>query len=120
VLAKDLLLHYRALSEQSFTVVDLETTGQAPPEDRAIEISIVQASLKDGVQHQQTHLINPGVPISPYIQRFTGISAAMIEAAPPAEERLIRILCKRSKIPRTKETVSCQEPRKKPTAQMSC
>lgn len=86
MLAKDLLLHYRALSEQSFTVVDLETTGQAPPEDRAIEVSIVQASLKDGVQHQQTHLINPGVPIPPYIQRFTGISADMIEAAPHAQE----------------------------------
>ena len=34
--------------------------------------------------------------------------------------RLIRILCKRSKIPVTKETVLCQEPRKPPTAQMNC
>ena len=34
--------------------------------------------------------------------------------------RLIRILCKRSKIPVIKETVLCQEPKKPPIAQMNC
>lgn len=84
MLAKDLLQQYRSLSEQSFTVVDLETTGSDPPEDRAIEISLLEASLNDGIRHQQTYLINAEVLIPPYIQRFTGISQAMTETAPAA------------------------------------
>jgi DNA polymerase III subunit epsilon len=82
VLSKDLLQHYRTLSEQSFTVVDLETTGQSSFNDRAIEISILQANLKDGILHQETHFLNPEVLIPPYIQRFTGISQDTIETAP--------------------------------------
>jgi len=81
VLSIDLLTHYRRLSQQAFTIVDVETTGYQPPENRVIEISALKASLRDGIQHQQTHLINPDVLIPQKIVRFTGISQSMIETA---------------------------------------
>jgi type I restriction enzyme, S subunit len=53
------------------------------------------------------------------IYASTGITDTHCEAKVKASGRLFRILCKRSKIPTTKETVLCQEQRKNPTAQMS-
>lgn len=86
MLSTDLLADYRRLSQQTFTVVDVETTGYQPPESRVIEISALKASLRDGIQHQQTHLINPDVLIPEKIVQFTGISQNMIETAiAPAE-----------------------------------
>lgn len=86
VLSTDLLAFYRDLSQRSFTVVDLETTGPKPPRSRAIEVSVIRASLKDGIQHQQTHLINPKVWIPGKITEITGISQDMVDLAPSAEE----------------------------------
>jgi DNA polymerase III subunit epsilon len=86
VLSTDLLAYYRDLSQRSFTVVDLETTGPKPPKSRAIEVSVIRASLKDGIQHQQTHLINPKVWIPGIITEITGISQDMVNEAPSAEE----------------------------------
>ena len=86
LLSTDLLADYRRLSQQTFTVVDVETTGYQPPESRVIEISALKASLQNGIQHQQTHLINPDVLIPEKIVQFTGISQSMIETAlAPAE-----------------------------------
>ncbi len=78
----ELLAHYRQINQQTFTIVDVETTGYAPPQSRVIEISVIQASLQDGVQVQQTSLINPGVPIPYKITQITGITQAMVDAAP--------------------------------------
>ncbi len=86
MLSTDLLADYRRISQQTFTVVDVETTGYQPPESRVIEISALKASLQDGIQHQQTHLINPDVLIPEKIVQFTGISQNMVEEAiAPAE-----------------------------------
>ncbi|MCY7322573.1 MAG: 3'-5' exonuclease, partial [Phormidesmis sp. CAN_BIN36] len=81
LLSTDLLANYRRLSQQTLTVVDVETTGYQPPESRVIEISALRASLRDGIQHQQTHLINPDVLIPEKIVRFTGISQSMVDTA---------------------------------------
>ncbi|NDJ18794.1 PolC-type DNA polymerase III [Myxacorys almedinensis] len=86
VLSTDLLAYYRGMTGRALTVVDLETTGHKPPRSRAIEISVIQASLKDGILHQQTSLINPGVDVPPMITKFTGIAQEMVDTAPPAEE----------------------------------
>ena len=86
VLSTDLLAFYRDLSQRSFTVVDLETTGPKPPKSRAIEISVIVASLNDGIQHQQTHLINPKAWVPGKITEITGISQEMVDAATSAEE----------------------------------
>lgn len=86
LLAADWLAYYRWVSQQPLTVVDLETTGRYPERDRMIEISVLQANLTDGIQHQQTHLINPELDIPARIIRFTGISPEMVESAPIAAE----------------------------------
>jgi DNA polymerase-3 subunit epsilon len=69
------------MSQQPFTVVDVETTGYKPPQSRVIEISVLRATLADGIQHQVTHLINPQVLVPANITRFTGISQAMVNGA---------------------------------------
>lgn len=86
MLSSDLLNHYRHISQAVFTVVDVETTGIYPIKSRVIELSVLQASLTDGVIAQRTSLINPGVIVPPPITRFTGISQAMVDTAPPSAE----------------------------------
>jgi DNA polymerase III subunit epsilon len=78
------LAFYRQISQQDLTIVDLETTGFAPPTARAIEISILHASLADGIKQQETYLINPGVRVPEQITRITGISPAMVASADDA------------------------------------
>ncbi len=80
--AQECLDYYHALSKTEFTVVDLETTGSRHPQDRAIEISLLLGSLTRGILHQETYLINPGIPIPAKIQKFTGITQAMVRDAP--------------------------------------
>lgn len=86
MLSKELLAFYRQISLQSFTVVDVETTGRYAVDDRVIEISVLYASLADGIQHQQTDLINPEIKIPSKIRRFTGISQDMVDEAPLAAD----------------------------------
>lgn len=73
--------------------VDLETTGANPIVDRITEIGIVEVQ-GDQVSHWST-LVNPEIPIPPFIQNLTGISDAMVASAPVfgelAEEVLARL-----------------------------
>ncbi|MDD5405270.1 MAG: exonuclease domain-containing protein [Sulfuricella sp.] len=73
--------------------VDLETTGATAATDRITEIGIVEVSA-EGVS-EWSSLVNPGVPISSFIERLTGISDAMVAGAPTfaalAEEVLARL-----------------------------
>ncbi|MBE7383908.1 MAG: 3'-5' exonuclease [Leptolyngbya sp. SIO1E4] len=79
LLSTELLAYYRNVSQSLLTVVDVETTGSLPYRGaRVIEVSILQASLADGLHHQETHLINPGVRVPPMITRVTGITQAMV------------------------------------------
>ena len=67
-------------------VIDFETTGLSPAQgDRATEIAIVMLQGTQVVGRFQS-LMNAGVPISPFIEAYTGISNEMIRAAPPAAE----------------------------------
>lgn len=86
LLSQELLSYYREISQSALTVVDLETTGSLSHNARAIEVSILQASLEDGIQQQQTYLINPGVRIPPFITKITGITSEMIAPAPTPGE----------------------------------
>ena len=70
----------------TIAVIDFETTGLSPTMgDRATEVAIV---LMDGdkVVGRFQSLMNAGVRISPFIESFTGISNAMVAAAPSAAE----------------------------------
>jgi DNA polymerase III subunit epsilon len=92
VLSTDLLAFYRDLSTRTLTVVDLETSGHKPPRSRAIEVSVLNANLKDGILNQETYLINPQVFIPPIITNITGITQEMVDAAPPADEVWMKCL----------------------------
>ncbi|MGD1906801.1 MAG: PolC-type DNA polymerase III [Leptolyngbyaceae cyanobacterium] len=77
--SRELLAYYRQVSNALLTVVDVETTGSLPYRGaRVIEVSVLQASLAEGIQHQETHLINPGVRVPKMITRVTGINQSMV------------------------------------------
>lgn len=84
MLSTELLAHYRNVSQQQFTVVDVETTGRYAWENRVTELSVLQATLSEGVLHQQTDLINPQTSIPLKIVQFTGITQQMVDVALPA------------------------------------
>jgi DNA polymerase-3 subunit epsilon len=66
-------------------VIDFETTGLSPAVgDRATEIAIVLLE-GDRVVDRYQSLLNAGVRISAFIEAYTGISNAMVAAAPAAE-----------------------------------
>lgn len=63
-----------------YIFLDLETTGPRPASDLITEIGIVEVT-DHGVTRWST-LVNPQVPIPPFIQELTGITDAMVENAP--------------------------------------
>ncbi|HYQ70422.1 MAG TPA: 3'-5' exonuclease, partial [Gammaproteobacteria bacterium] len=70
-------------------VLDFETTGLSPDRgDRAIEIGAVR--LEGGkIRDRFQCLMNPGRRISPFIENYTGITNAMLRAAPSCEEAMV-------------------------------
>ncbi|MCF8150657.1 MAG: ethanolamine utilization protein [Burkholderiaceae bacterium] len=68
------------MSFPALAFVDLETTGATATVDRITEIGIVEVD-ESGVC-EWSCLVNPGVPISGFIERLTGISNAMVAQAP--------------------------------------
>jgi len=77
----------RPLDETDFVIVDVETTGWTPGEARITEIGAVKIS--GGHQLGQfSSLVNPGGAIPEQVVALTGISDAMVAAAPPLAEVL--------------------------------
>ena len=64
--------------------VDLETTGTRAASDRVTEVGIVRVDDEGGAPRvsEWSTLVDPGVPIPPAIQALTGITDAMVRAAP--------------------------------------
>ena len=91
-LSTELLNYYRKISTELFTVVDLETTGGKGDRDRIIEISVLQATLKDGIRQISTDLINPQIQIPEQIVRFTGISQHMVADVDGSDQILPKYL----------------------------
>lgn len=75
------------LSEITFVVLDLETTGFAPDRDRIIEVG---ATKIRGGEHLATfqRLVHPGVVVPAAITELTGITDAMLAGAPTIAEVL--------------------------------
>ncbi len=69
------------LHEVTFVVVDLETTGGSPRQCEITEIGAVKVRAGVVLGEFQT-LVDPGVPIPAFISVLTGISDAMVAAAP--------------------------------------
>ncbi|WBA42931.1 exonuclease domain-containing protein [Hymenobacter canadensis] len=68
-----------------YAIIDLETTGGQPTQDRITEIAIF---IHDGekVVDQFDTLLNPGRPIPFFITQLTGISDEMVRDAPKFHE----------------------------------
>ena len=64
-----------------FAVVDLETTGGKPSDGRITEIGVV---LMDDTNVEGTFqaLVDPCMPIQPFVQRLTGITDEMVQGKP--------------------------------------
>lgn len=74
-------LDARRLMETDFVVFDLETTGAKAPPCRITEIGAFRISR--GVITEKFHtLLNPEIPIPPFITALTGISDSMVKDAP--------------------------------------
>ncbi|MET7770328.1 DEDD exonuclease domain-containing protein [Nocardia sp. NPDC005366] len=72
------------LYDTTFVIVDLETTGTSPEGDAITEIGAVK--VRGGVVLGEfATLVNPGRAIPPAIVHVTGITTAMVYAAPRIE-----------------------------------
>lgn len=71
----------RELADTEFVVFDLETTGAKSPPCRITEVGAYR--VKNGkVLDRFQSLVNPEMPIPPFITQLTGISDAMVADAP--------------------------------------
>lgn len=75
------------LSQVTFVVVDLETTGGSPRECGITEIGAVKVRGGEVIGELAT-LVNPGIEIPPFIAALTGITNAMVAGAPSIESVL--------------------------------
>ncbi len=75
------------LYEVTFCVLDLETTGGSPADSSITEIGAVKVRGGEKIGEFQT-LVDPGLPIPPFITVLTGITDAMVIEAPKIEEAL--------------------------------
>ncbi|HEX7354535.1 MAG TPA: DEDD exonuclease domain-containing protein [Mycobacteriales bacterium] len=70
------------LRDVTFVVVDLETTGGSPADAEITEIGAVKVRAGEMLGEFQT-LVRPRAAIPPFIAVLTGITDAMVAAAPP-------------------------------------
>jgi DNA polymerase-3 subunit epsilon len=88
---EQLALDRTLLTDARFTVLDLETTGGAPPEHKITEIAafhIEQLEITD----EFTTLVDPERNIPAFITNLTGINKEMINGHPPSREVLPDLL----------------------------
>lgn len=67
-----------------FYVLDLETTGIKPEEDRIVEIAIVHVTPDNKIDREWTTLVNPGMDVGP--THVHGITNEMVKDAPTFAE----------------------------------
>ncbi|HKE98591.1 MAG TPA: DEDD exonuclease domain-containing protein [Actinomycetes bacterium] len=72
------------LVDVEFAVIDLETTGGSPSDDRITEVGVVKVRGGEVTGTFQT-LVRPDVPIPPMISALTGITDGMVATAEPIE-----------------------------------
>ena len=75
------------LSQVTFVVLDLETTGGSPAGAAITEIGAVKVRGGEVLGEFQT-LVDPGSEIPPFIASLTGITTAMVRGAPTIAEVL--------------------------------
>src|SRR5882672_6219666 len=76
-----------SLASTPFVVVDLETTGGSALYDRVMEVAAIR--IENGVvQERLERLVEPGVPIPPFVTRITGINQALVRGRPSFDSLL--------------------------------
>lgn len=75
------------LSQVTFVVVDLETTGGSPADSHITEIGAVKVRGGEVIEEFHT-LVDPQVPVPPFIRLLTGITDEMLIGAPRIDEVL--------------------------------
>ncbi len=75
------------ISEATFCVVDLETTGGSPIDDAITEIGAVKYRGGERLGTFRA-LVNPRRPIPPYVAHLTGIDDRLVSSEPPIEQVL--------------------------------
>jgi DNA polymerase-3 subunit epsilon len=78
------------IEECAFAVVDVETTGVRGRDDRITEIAVVVVQ-GERCELVLDMLVNPGRPIAGIVTSITGITNAMVRAAPRFEEIAERV-----------------------------
>jgi DNA polymerase-3 subunit epsilon len=71
---------------EPLVVLDIETTGLSPEQNEIIEIAMVR--LENGSRSEFVRLVDPGLPIPPFITRLTGIRSADVRGQPDVYEVL--------------------------------
>jgi DNA polymerase-3 subunit epsilon len=75
----------RLIDKAPFVVVDVETTGMSPVDDRITEVAMMR--VQDGALTDEfSTLVNPLVTIPAFITSMTGIDNVMVQDAPTARE----------------------------------
>lgn len=69
------------LSEVTFCVIDLETTGGSPADAAITEIGAMKVCMGESVGTFQT-LVDPGAPVPAFVRLLTGISDEILYGAP--------------------------------------
>ncbi len=73
----------------TIAIIDFETTGMSPDMgDRPTEVAIVLTERGVVVDRFQS-LMNPGLRIPAFITQLTGITNAMVQAAPPVAQVML-------------------------------
>jgi exodeoxyribonuclease X len=75
------------ISDATFLVVDVETTGLDPAKDQLVEIAAVATTFR-GVVGMFATLVEPTIPIPPEVTAIHGITDAMVAGYPEAVNAL--------------------------------
>lgn len=73
--------HTSEITGTPLCFVDLETSGASAIYDRIIEVAIIVVH-EGRVLKEYSSLVNPGCPVSSFIEEYTGISNTELETAP--------------------------------------
>ena len=69
-----------------FIALDLETTGLDPENDRIIEIGAIRYDEAGRELASFQRVVNPGMRLSPFIERFTGLSNELVASGPSLDQ----------------------------------
>ncbi|MFA5135928.1 MAG: exonuclease domain-containing protein [Patescibacteria group bacterium] len=80
-MGKKEVINTKEILPRKLVIVDIETTGLHSGHDRIIELAILKVENNKLIDSFTT-LVNPQTYLSPFIERFTGITSRELQSAP--------------------------------------